>query len=70
MIESIANIIFQFLLEKLRKEQADVVILCLTYYQRYCNKYLTRPIKAAIAIIYSLTHLKKDNITISENYIN
>lgn len=69
MIQNISNILLESLLASLREGKSDTVILCLTYYQRYCSKYLTQEINVLICLTYSLTHFKNNNIKIAENYL-
>jgi uncharacterized ferritin-like protein (DUF455 family) len=65
MIESISTIIFEFVAGKLRAGNSDVVVLCLTYYSRYCQRHFTPTIRALVAILHALTHFQKNTVEIA-----
>jgi len=64
MIETISTVTFQYILTQLREGIIDKAVLCLTYFERSCNKYFTNVIKVNICFIYALVHLKKNNFSI------
>jgi len=65
MIESLSTIIVEFVAGKLRSGSSDIVVLCLTYYTRYCQRHFTSNIRILIIISYALTHFQKNTVDIA-----
>jgi hypothetical protein len=70
MIEAISAVTFQYILRRLREGIVDKAVLCLTYFERTCNRYFTSIIKVNIFFVYALAHIKNRNFSMAEEYIN
>lgn len=69
LLSRIWTVLLEYVIMKYRQAEVDKAVLCITYFQRNCHKYLTTCINILISLAYSLGHFFKKTYKSMSGYL-
>lgn len=69
LVEQIWTVLLEYVVMKYRQQEVDRGVLCVTYFQRNCQKYLTSTINILVNLAYSLAQFFKQTYKSMSPYL-